>query len=44
MADGPESGLRIARPTLRVAGQENGALSSGLLSLLIVEHSDGLYR
>src|SRR5262245_14211957 len=44
MADGPNTGLRIARPTLHIAGQENGALSSGLLSLLIVEHTDGLYR
>jgi phage protein D len=44
MAEGPETGLRIARPTLSLDGQENGALSSGLLSLLIVEHTNGLYR
>jgi phage protein D len=44
MAEGPDTGLRIARPTLSLAGQENGALSNGLLSLLIVEHTHGLYR
>src|SRR5262245_27619734 len=44
MAEGPDTGLRIARPTLSIAGQENGALSNGLLSLLIVEQTNGLYR
>ena len=44
MANGSATGLRIARPTLSIGGQENGALSSGLLSLLIVEQTNGLYR
>jgi len=44
MVNEPDTGLRVARPTLYVAEQENTALSGGLLSLLIVENTSGLYR
>lgn len=41
----PESnGIRIARPTITVEGQNNASLAEGLLSLLIVENTAGLYR
>jgi phage protein D len=38
------SPLRIARPTISVAGKENPGLAQGLLSLLIAENASGLYR
>ena len=38
------TGIRAARPTFVVAGQENAAVAEGLLSLSIVESADGLYR
>jgi phage protein D len=44
MANGSDIGLRVARPTLYIAEQEQTTLSSGLLSLLIVENTHGLYR
>src|SRR5262245_763302 len=44
MANGLDTSLRVARPTLHIAGQENATLSGGLLHLLIVENTHGLYR
>lgn len=44
MATSPMSGLRAARPTLFVAGQQQPTLTGGLLSLMISERTDGLYR
>jgi phage protein D len=44
MANTPDTGLREARPTISIAGTETPALSGGLLSLLIVENTQGLYR
>ena len=38
------SGIKAARPTITVAGQDNASLAEGLLSLLIVESLQGLYR
>jgi phage protein D len=41
----PESnGIRIARPTISIEGRDNASLAEGLLSLLIVENTAGLYR
>ncbi|MGH2497405.1 MAG: phage late control D family protein [Ktedonobacteraceae bacterium] len=39
-------GIRIivGRPTINIAGQDSLELTEGLLSLLIVEHTSGLYR
>ncbi len=42
--NGNGSGVRMARPTINVDGQDNAALSAGLLGLLIVENTSGLYR
>src|ERR1043165_6738952 len=36
--------IRIARPMVTVAGQDEPSLSEGLLSLLFVENTSGLYR
>lgn len=36
--------IRPARPTIIVAGQEDAALQAGLLELLVVETTAGLYR
>src|SRR5437762_869963 len=36
--------LKVARPTINLAGQDNPGLAQGLLSLLIVETLSGLYR
>lgn len=44
MANASDTGFREARPTLRIAGEDTPALSGGLLSLLIVEDTNGLYR
>lgn len=44
MADTATTGLREARPTIFVSGQDNPSLGGGLLSLLIVENTNGLYR
>lgn len=43
-ANSTTTALRIARPTIAVAGQDSGALASGLLELCIVETTEGLYR
>lgn len=43
MADN-ETGFKDSRPTIVVGGEENGPLGGGLLSLLIVENTNGLYR
>jgi phage protein D len=44
MADANTSQLRVARPTVNVAGQDKPALTEGLLNLLIAENTSGLYR
>jgi Bacteriophage probable baseplate hub protein len=44
MATTPATGLKIARPTIHVAGQDQPVLAAGLLSLLVVENTNGLYR
>ena len=36
--------FKIARPTITVAGQGKPELAEGLLSLLVVENTNGLYR
>jgi len=38
------SGLRAARPTIAIAGQDVPALGDGLLGLTIDENTNGLYR
>jgi uncharacterized protein len=40
----PESSFKVARPTINVAGQDKPELGEGLLSLLIVENTSGMYR
>lgn len=45
MSNGNDAtGLRVARPTINVAGQDSPGLAEGLLSLTIVENLNGLYR
>lgn len=39
-----EKSFKVARPTINVAGQDKPELAEGLLSLLIVESTSGLYR
>ena len=43
-ANGSERGIQAARPTITVGGEENAALAAGLLSLLVAESTEGLYR
>jgi uncharacterized protein len=38
------TGLKEARPTVVVGNEVNGALGGGLLTLMIVENTNGLYR
>lgn len=44
MADDSTTGLRDSRPAVFVGGADNPNLAAGLLSLLIAEHTSGLYR
>jgi Bacteriophage probable baseplate hub protein len=44
MPDNATTGLKASRPTILVDGKENAALGGGLLELLIVENTNGLYR
>ena len=44
MSNGAGSAFRSSRPTFTVDGQDNSALGAGLLTLLIVESTTGLYR
>src|SRR5689334_4308508 len=47
MTDGSgttETRLRVARPTLAVAAQDNPSLSEGVISLSVIEQTTGLYR
>jgi phage protein D len=44
MPDDSTSAVKVSRPTISVAGEDNTALAQGLLSLLIVESTSGLYR
>jgi phage protein D len=44
MPDDSTTGLKSSRPAIFVGGQENGPLAGGLLELLIVENTQGLYR
>ena len=36
--------IKVARPTITVAGQDQASLAEGLLSLLVVESTQGLFR
>jgi phage protein D len=44
MPDTETTGLKSARPTIVVGVEENGPLGGGLLGLIIVENTSGLYR
>ena len=44
MADERTTGIKDARPSFFVGGEEEPPLSGGLLSLLIAENTSGLYR
>ena len=46
MPDQPDltSQLRLAHPTINLAGRDNATLEQGLLSLSIIEQTSGLYR
>ena len=44
MSNGTDKGFGSSRPTINVAGEDNGELAGGLLRLLIVEDTSGLYR
>src|SRR5215216_464998 len=44
MLNEPDTGLRLDRPTINVAEEDNSALAGGLLSLIIVENTNGLYH
>jgi len=44
MADDSNSPIRAARPTIEIEGQRDATLTSALLTLLVVESADGLYR
>jgi len=37
-------GVQTARPVINVSGQDHGGLSGGLLTMLIAENTNGLYR
>jgi phage protein D len=38
------AGIRPARPTINIAGQDHASLSDGLLALAVIEDANGLYR
>ena len=42
--NGKPAGIRPARPTLRVGGQDSPELAQGLLSLRVEENTSGLFR
>jgi uncharacterized protein len=44
MSNGSDNGFASSRPTINVAGEDKGELAGGLLRLLIVENTSGLYR
>jgi phage protein D len=44
MADASNRQFRISRPTINIGGQDSPGLAGGLLSLLIVENTNGLSR
>jgi phage protein D len=44
MADDLNNVIKASKPTIEVGGEKNGSLELGLLSLLIVENTSGLYR
>src|SRR5215218_9123741 len=44
MADGPESAVRGARPSIEIDGQRDATLTSALPSLAIADSADGLAR
>ena len=41
---GTNTGINAVRPAITLAGQDNASLAEGLLSLLVVETTEGLYR
>ena len=44
MADDPNSGYRSTQPTINIDGQDDPSLGEGLVSLMIHENTNGLYR
>jgi phage protein D len=44
MPDGSNTAVSSARPSIEIEGQRDATLTSALLTLLIVESGDGLYR
>jgi phage protein D len=44
MADEVTTGMKDSRPVIFIGGEEKPELAGGLLSLLIAEHTSGLYR
>jgi len=44
MPDNSTTGLKTSRPTILVDGTENAPLAGGLLEMVIVENTSGLYR
>jgi phage protein D len=42
--NGADPAIKIARPTINVGGQDSASLAQGLLSLLVAENTNGLYR
>lgn len=44
MADNSDTGLQPSRPVVAIDGEDNATLRAGLLSLLVVENTNGLYR
>jgi phage protein D len=43
MPDPTQTGLRAARPNIRISGEDRPALSQGLLSMIITETTEGMY-
>lgn len=44
MPDNSNNGIKVSRPKITVGGQDNESLAQGLLSMMIVENTSGLYR
>jgi phage protein D len=44
MANGEQTAFRAARPTISIADQDRPELADGLLNLIIIENTNGLYR
>lgn len=44
MRNGSDPALRATQPVINIGGQDNSSLSEGLVSLIIRENTNGLYR